>query len=208
MTHKPSGFIIPIFHHFGSKNNPLRVDGRKPRRSKKPEKSRGIEQGRSQWWRDHGSCRYPDGLNWLPEFGTAFNLVTNLLNPDFRINIRHSATRLFQRVRRHGLTGACCTLTPVFSPSTGGRRETMKWRPAGGYRLRSGTAPSRSLTKAQTSMLILTIYFCTAHLWSSEWACVVRDIPDNRCQQNKALESATQIPAMFRCTLLISGMSF
>ena len=41
----------------------------------------------------------PDGLNWLPEFGTAFNLVTNLLNPDFRINIRHSATRLFKRAQ-------------------------------------------------------------------------------------------------------------
>lgn len=41
----------------------------------------------------------PDGLNWLPEFGTAFNVVTNLLNPDFRINIRHSATRLFKRAQ-------------------------------------------------------------------------------------------------------------
>ena len=41
----------------------------------------------------------PDGDDWLPEFGTAFNLVTNLLNPDFRINIRHSATRLFKRAQ-------------------------------------------------------------------------------------------------------------
>ena len=41
----------------------------------------------------------PDGSDWLPEFGTAFNLVSNLLNPDFRINIRHSATRLFKRAQ-------------------------------------------------------------------------------------------------------------
>lgn len=41
----------------------------------------------------------PDGDDWLPEFGTAFNLVTNLLNSDFRINIRHSATRLFKRAQ-------------------------------------------------------------------------------------------------------------
>lgn len=38
-----------------------------------------------------------DGSDWLPEFGTVFNAVTNLLNSDFRINIRHSATRLFKR---------------------------------------------------------------------------------------------------------------
>jgi len=40
-----------------------------------------------------------DGDDWLPEFGTVFNAVTNLLNPDFRINIRHSATRLFKRAQ-------------------------------------------------------------------------------------------------------------
>lgn len=41
----------------------------------------------------------PDGGNWLPEFGTAFNVVSNLLNSDFRVNIRHSATRLFKRAQ-------------------------------------------------------------------------------------------------------------
>jgi len=40
-----------------------------------------------------------DGSDWLPEFGTVFNSVTNLLNSDFRINIRHSATRLFKRAQ-------------------------------------------------------------------------------------------------------------
>lgn len=39
----------------------------------------------------------PDGDDWLPEFGTVFNAITNLINSDFRINIRHSATRLFKR---------------------------------------------------------------------------------------------------------------
>lgn len=40
-----------------------------------------------------------DGSDWLPEFGTAFNAITNLLNSDFRINVRHSATRLFKRAQ-------------------------------------------------------------------------------------------------------------
>ncbi len=39
----------------------------------------------------------PNGENWIPEFGTAFNFVGGLLNSDFRLNIRHSATRIFQR---------------------------------------------------------------------------------------------------------------
>lgn len=39
----------------------------------------------------------PDGDDWLPEFGNVFADITNLLNPDFRINVRHSATRLFRR---------------------------------------------------------------------------------------------------------------
>lgn len=41
----------------------------------------------------------PDGPDWLPEFGTAFNAITNLLNSDFRTNVRHSATHLFKRAQ-------------------------------------------------------------------------------------------------------------
>lgn len=41
----------------------------------------------------------PDGDDWLPEFGTVFTAITNLLNSDFRINVRHSATRLFKRAQ-------------------------------------------------------------------------------------------------------------
>lgn len=39
----------------------------------------------------------PDGDNWLPEFGDVFASITNLLNANFRVNVRHSATRLFRR---------------------------------------------------------------------------------------------------------------
>ena len=38
----------------------------------------------------------PDGLNWLPEFGTTFNLVTNLLNPDFQDQHQAFSYQTFQ----------------------------------------------------------------------------------------------------------------
>lgn len=60
-----------------------------------------------------------DGSDWLPEFGTVFNAVTNLLNPDFRINIRHSATRLFKRAQAWFNGCMVYSTTGVFSFNRG-----------------------------------------------------------------------------------------